>query len=78
MPPNTKERSYGLWLSSCIAATIKKSGRSCESIAREIGVHPNTVRMWTNEKTPLVPSAWNLANLCKALDVSADKLLGLR
>lgn len=54
---------------------IKQSGLTLKSIAEQIGVSPEMVtRYCTTKKLPRLDT---FALLCKALDVSADYILGL-
>lgn len=46
-----------------------------EKFAREIGVNPETVRKWKNERT--VPNGRQLASIASRYGVSTDALLGL-
>ena len=54
---------------------IKNSGLSQKEIAMRVGVHPSTVSKYVlMEKYPSIDT---LALLCRALAISADRILGL-
>ncbi len=54
---------------------IKNSGLSQKEIAMRVGVHPSTVSKYVRmEKYPSIDT---LALLCRALAISADRILGL-
>jgi len=54
---------------------ITMSGLSMKEIAKRIGVHPSMVSEYKTTKK--MPSLETFALICKALDVSADYILGL-
>ena len=54
---------------------IKDSGLSQKEIAKRVGIHPSTVSKYAHmEKYPSIDT---LAQLCRAIGVSSDKILGL-
>lgn len=54
---------------------IKQNGMTVKEIAEKIGVSPEMVtQYYTTDK---LPSLDTFVNICKALDVSADYILGL-
>ncbi len=55
--------------------SIKHSGIMQKEIAKIIGVSPQTVSKYMKED--IFPALDTLAKLCKALDVSADYILGI-
>ena len=58
-----------------ISDEIKKSGKKQIELASEIGVKQQAISEFVNQKS--LPALDTLARLCKALDVSADYILGL-
>lgn len=55
---------------------IKNSGKTQTQIAKELGISPNTVSKYM--RINKFPSLETFANLCKAVDTSADEILGLK
>lgn len=55
---------------------IKQSGMTTKAIADKIGVSPEMVTQYCT--TDKLPSLDTFAALCKALDVSADYILGIK
>ncbi len=55
---------------------IKNSGLTTTEIARKVGVSPEMITQYATTKK--LPRLDTFAALCKALDVSADYILGLR
>lgn len=58
-----------------IASERVRLGLDQDQLAKRIGVHVNTVRLW--ESGDGKPGAENLTKLCQAFGCSADYLLGL-
>ena len=56
--------------------TRKKKGINQKSLAEMIGVYTKDISRW--ETGVRTPSAEYIIQLCKALDISADYLLGLK
>ena len=54
----------------------KKKGINHKSLAEMIGVYTKDISRW--ETGVRTPSAEYIIQLCKALDISADYLLGLK
>ena len=54
----------------------KKKGINQKSLAEMIGVYTKDISRW--ETGVRTPSAEYIIQLCKALDISADYLLGLK
>lgn len=55
--------------------TIEALGVSTAEIARMVGVNQYSVKGWRTGRN--MPDGYNVAKICKALNVSADWLLGL-
>ena len=55
---------------------IKQSGMTATEIADKIGVSPEMVTQYCTTKK--MPKLVTFAKLCKALDLSADYILGLK
>ena len=54
---------------------IKSSGLTQKELAERIGVNPSTISKYMRiDKYPAIDT---LAKLCKALDISADYILGI-
>lgn len=54
---------------------FQSRGLRAGDVAREVGVHKNTVSNWTTGKTPVVPP--HLRQLARLLDTSIDELAGV-
>lgn len=55
---------------------IKSSNISQKELAKKIGVNPSTVSKYLHlDKYPAIDT---FANICEALDISADEILGLK
>ena len=54
---------------------LKKDGRTLRAIAKESGVSDAVIGKYRDGA--YLPNAYSIAKLCKALNVSADWLLGL-
>ena len=54
---------------------LKNSGLSTYEIARRIGVSPEMITQYTTTKK--LPKLDTFARLCKALDLSANYILGI-
>ncbi|MEU6749668.1 helix-turn-helix transcriptional regulator [Spirillospora sp. NPDC046719] len=61
----------GWLLGNALADARKASGESVASIARDLGVHPQTVRRWENAE--VTPSVLVLRGLCTHYGVPPDK-----
>jgi transcriptional regulator with XRE-family HTH domain len=61
----------GWLLGNALANARKASGESVTSIARDLGVHPQTVRRWENAE--VTPSVLVLRGLCTHYGVPPDK-----
>lgn len=57
-----------------LKAEIKNSGLTTKQLAEKIGVSPEMVTQYTTTKK--LPKLDTFVKLCKALNVSADYLLG--
>ncbi len=55
---------------------IRNSGLTTAEIARRVGVSPEIITQYTTTKK--LPKLDTFAALCKALDVSADYILGIK
>ncbi len=55
---------------------IRNSGLTTVEIARRVGVSPEMITQYTT--TEKLPKLDTFAVLCKALDLSADYILGLK
>ena len=55
---------------------IKNSGKTQKEIADEIGVNPSTVSKYL--RLDKYPALDTFAKICKAVDESADYILGLK
>lgn len=55
---------------------IRNSGLTTAEIARRVGVSPEMITQYTTTKK--LPKLDTFAALCKALDVSADYILGIK
>lgn len=55
---------------------IRTSGLTTAEIARRVGVSPEMITQYTTTKK--LPKPDTFAALCKALDVSADYILGIK
>lgn len=55
---------------------IRNSGLTTAEIARRVGVSPEMITQYTTTKK--LPNLDTFAALCKALDVSADYILGIK
>ena len=55
---------------------IRNSGLTTAEIARRVGVSPEIITQYTTTKK--LPKPDTFAALCKALDVSADYILGIK
>lgn len=54
---------------------LQVSGLTESALGAKIGIGQSTINKWKNNQ--LEPNLENLAKLCKALDISADYLLGI-
>lgn len=56
-------------------ARKERGVRACD-LGERLGVSPTAISLWENDKR--TPSLGHLVAICKVLDVSADRLLGLQ
>jgi transcriptional regulator with XRE-family HTH domain len=54
---------------------LQRRGLKAGDVARQLGVHKNTVSNWATGKTPVVPP--HLGDLARLLDTSIDELAGI-
>lgn len=71
--PYTHKRRPPEGFGARLREAVYKSGYSNNQIERLSGVNHSNISDYMSEK--MAPSAWTLASLCKALNVSADYLL---
>lgn len=59
-----------------IRTVILESGITYRELSERSGIPINSITNYTGAK-PIMPTADNLAKICKALGASADEILGL-
>lgn len=68
--------AYDKFIMENLSYEINNSSKHKKQIAEEIGVSKPTISQYVAEQ--ILPSLTTFAKLCKAVDCSADDILGLR